>query len=115
MRGLAIVEMRVLQRVQDKSLYWEVKVRSAIRPRIKKIGIVEVEHGVNQSIKVGVLAAAMAEELCEQYHDMLDPAVIERAARGLYERTIADNPQVAGLGDELPRGSYVDNPRLSRK
>ena len=48
---------------------------------------------------MGVLAGAIAEELCEAYGDTLEPSAVARSAMEAYSELMAD-PRVFGMGDE---------------
>ena len=84
-------EIRLMQRL-DKSYYFELKVRSEKQPKVKSLGILEADDA--DTVKVGALAAAMAEELCEKYSDTLDPAFVARQAARAYVELGAENPTV---------------------
>lgn len=86
------VEVRYMQR-PDKTKFYQVLVRSSVNPTLKKIG--EFEQANARSEKktaqlIGVLAGAMAEELCEQYDDTIDPSNAARAAVEAYTEMMAD-------------------------
>jgi hypothetical protein len=99
----------------DRSVYLEIFVRSEIRPWLLKKGI--VEHGAVTQMKerqgIGTLAGAMAEELCEQYADSLEPSAVARAAMDCYDELVAENP-VLKLGDELPRDADPKYTRMAK-
>jgi len=64
-----------------------------------------MEQGhANERQKVGVLAGAIAEELCEAYSDTLEPSAVARAAMELHGELMAD-PRVFGMGDEPERSN----------
>ena len=92
------VQLSLFQR-PNNSLYWEVRVRCTLRP-VARLGFLEQYKATEQT--VGVLAGALAEELCERYHDTLDPSECDRIAREAYREIIADLPKPKP-GDELPR------------
>lgn len=98
------VEIRIMRR-PNKTLYFEVLVRSNIKPMLKNKGILEFERGINQRGTVGILAGALAEQLCERYGDTLDPSTVAATAERAYARLMAENPAVFGIGDELPRAA----------
>jgi hypothetical protein len=98
-----MVEVRLMQR-QDRSLYYEVLVRSRVRPDLKAKGIHEFGQDVEstEGQKLGLLAGALAEHLCLQYSDTLEPSNCARAAINAHRELMAENPHVR-MGDELPR------------
>jgi hypothetical protein len=106
-RDNGVVRVVAKQRTTDGSIYLEVWVRSAVRPRLSKMGI--MEHGEHSQVKerqvVGALAGAMAEQLCEQYRDTVEPSAVARAAMDAYDEMVEETP-VLKKGDELPR--YAD-------
>ncbi len=91
-----------LYRRQDDSLYWSVRVHSVIKSRVIRIGILEQGRQRREEQAVGILAAAIAEGLCEDYADTLDPSTIGRLAMEAYREVVAEQPAVC-LGSELPR------------
>jgi hypothetical protein len=96
-----MVEVRLMQR-QDHSLYFEVLVNSRVKtnPQMKMKGI--LEHPDTTKQKVGLLAGALAEELCERHGSDVDPSEAARYGMEAYRELLMDNPHVAP-GDELPR------------
>lgn len=76
-------------------------MRSVIHPRTKRIGIIEQGKRTTAQERqhVGVLAGAIAEELCEAYGDTLEPSAVARSAMEAYSELMAD-PRVFGMGDE---------------
>jgi len=99
------VEVRLIKRIQDGSLYWEVFVRSHKVPRLKWKGIVEWVR-TDQAKQIGVLAAALAEGLAEKYSDSkLDPDKVYRTAANLYAAVRVKGIELYGEGDELPRSA----------
>ena len=100
-----MVEVRLMQRT-DRTLYFEVLVNSNVRsvPQLKAKGI--HEHGQDETStegqKLGLLAGALAEGLCERYGDTLDPGACARAAIDAHRELMNENPHVR-MGDELPR------------
>lgn len=98
------VRINLMQRT-DKTLYYEVKVRSEIKPMVSKVGITEHSVGVRGNARrVVLLAAAMAEQLCEEYGDTLDPADVAREAAELMHQYSVENPHIF-FGDEAPRAA----------
>lgn len=89
---------------RDRTIYLQVDVRSEVRPYLLKRGI--VEHGEHSQAKeqqvVGALAGALAELLCSEYGDTIEPSGAARAAMEAYRELIAENP-ILQRGDELPR------------
>ena len=77
-----MVEVRLKQRA-DKTMYYEVLVSSQVRtnPQLKNKGILEFERGAEERTrqKLGMLAGALAEDLCEKYGDTLDPSDVANA------------------------------------
>lgn len=95
------VEIRLMQR-RNKSLYFEVRVRSEVKPRVKKVGIFEkMEDGKREAQKIAILAGAMAEELCEQYNDTLDPSNVAKAAVEAYREVLLEQKEFLA-GYEAP-------------
>lgn len=99
----------------DRSVYLEMEIRSEVRPNLLKKGI--LEHGGNTRAKerqlVGALAGAMAEELCEQYADTLEPSAVARTAMDCYDEMVSENP-VLQQGNELPRGAGPEHVRMAK-
>ena len=97
-----MVEVRLMQR-GNRSMYYEVLVSSAVKcdPQLKLKGIVEFTNG-REGQKVGWLAGAMAETLCERYSDALDPSECASAGAKAHAELMTENPHVS-MGDELPR------------
>jgi hypothetical protein len=85
----------------DRTLYYEVKVRSVVRPRLRTVGILEFGATPGQ---LGVLAGALAEGLCEKYHDTLEPSAAARTAEQLARELAEENPHVY-RGDAAPRAT----------
>jgi len=108
------VEVKAMRR-RDKSIYLEIFVRSEIRPNLLKKGI--VEHGVTSQAKecqgVGILAGAMAEELCNQFNDTLEPSAVAQGAMDCYTELVAENP-ILTPGEELPRDADGDYIRVAK-
>ncbi|KPJ90657.1 MAG: hypothetical protein AMS18_10285 [Gemmatimonas sp. SG8_17] len=102
------VEVRLMKRVQNGSYYFSVLVPSKVKPRLFKQGIVEFERR-DQAQVVGALAGALAEELCDQYNDKLDPSSCAHSAMDAYVELMAENPSIM-FGDELPRATdkFID-------
>lgn len=92
-----------LRQRSDRTLYWDVRVQSAVRPGLRKIGILEFKDATR--LHVQALAGALAEQLCLQYKDMLDPDQVAAAAGEAYDSWIKQELQPT-YGDELPR--YAD-------
>jgi len=107
------IDLRLMQR-QDKTLYFELRVRSRVNPRLKLLGIQEFESG-NQAQKIGILAGAMAEELCEGHQDTLEPSAAARAAMEAYKELMAENPHIR-MGYEEPREAdkHIHAARVAR-
>lgn len=95
----------------DRSIYWEVMVRSRLMPRLLKVGIIEFEKR-DQANKIMVLAGALAEELCEQYKDTLDPGSVARTARDCYRELLPEN-MILQPGFELPRDASLGAVRMA--
>ena len=104
------VGVRALQRT-DGSIYLEVGVRSVTRPSIRKWGIIEHrEHSPQaERQKVGVLAGALAELLCRDFRDTLEPSGAARAALEAYDEMVAETPSLQ-RGNELPRSADKNHP-----
>ena len=100
-----MVEVRLMQRT-DKSLYFEVLVSSNVRnmPQLKAKGIHEFGQDASstEGQKLGLLAGALAEGLCERYGDTLEPSNCARAAIEAHSDLMRENPHVR-MGDELSR------------
>ena len=61
-----------------------IKVFSVVKPDVHREGVINLPSRKNLDRKVAVLAGAIAEELCEQYGDPLDPGVIANLAVSAY-------------------------------
>lgn len=86
------VEVRYLQR-PNRTRFFQVLVRSHVKPHLKKIGELEdTTHGSEKKLaqKIGVLAGAMAEQLCEEYKDDVEPSNVARAAMEAFREMMAD-------------------------
>ena len=92
-------EIRLMRRV-DQSYYFELKVRSEVKPLVKALGILEAKEA--DAVKVAALAGALAEHLCEKYSDKLNPEFVARQAYTAYIELMSDTPS-AILGDIAPR------------
>lgn len=90
----------------DRSIYLEVGVRSVVRPEIRKWGI--VEHGEHSQQKerqlVATLAGCLAELLCENFHDTIEPSGAAAAALEAYDEMVSENVTLQ-RGNELPRAA----------
>jgi len=91
-------------------MYYEVLVRSVVKPMLKNKGIMEFERG-NQQGAIGILAGALAEEFCDRYGDTLQPEAAAAAAERAYDRLMAIlmgvKPPTPRLGDEAPRAADI--------
>ncbi len=78
-----------------------VDVYSVVRPGLIKRGVVELgKLGAERTRQqCGIVAAMMAEELCEQHNDNLDPSAIARAALQAFRELKAEN-QTIPWGDD---------------
>lgn len=92
------VELKLMQRT-DKTQYFEVWIRSCIKPRLRRGSI--VERDFNAEVKIEILAGAIAEEMCESFDDTLDPGEVARLARTAFLELNNENPRPL-LGDEAP-------------
>jgi hypothetical protein len=98
------VTLGLFQR-ENKTLYWELSVRSEVKPRVLKIGIMEFGGNTEKERQqLGVLGGALAEELCEQYNDTLEPSGVARATMEAHKELLAENPHIR-MGDEAPRAA----------
>lgn len=99
------VGVRALRRT-DGTIYLEVGVRSVVRPCIRKWGIIEHrEHSPQaERQKVGVLAGALAELLCRDFRDTIEPSGAARAALEAYDEMVAETV-ILQRGNELPRAA----------
>lgn len=97
-----MVEVRMMKRVDDGTYYLEVLVSSQtrVRPQLKNKGIVELKDA-NEQV-VGVLAGALAEQLCDRYNDTVEPSQAAKDAMEAYRELMAENP-VVRLGDDEAR------------
>jgi hypothetical protein len=75
-----------------------------VKPGVMRRGILEWERS-NQAQQVGILAGAIAEELCEHYSDTIDPSDCARAAMAAYTKVMAMDKVQFQLGDEAPRAA----------
>ena len=110
------VELKLLRR-PDKSLYWQIKVRSAEQTRRKLIGTVE-SGTKRERYKIGVCAAALAEQLHENktkaglilpirrkgQSESIDPGAVALAAERAYDKIKAQQG-APSMGNEPPRKS----------
>jgi len=96
------VQLSLFQR-PDSTKYWEVRVRSNIRLGVARLGFLPFP-ATPQSISI--LAGALAEELCEQYRDTLDPSEVARTAQECYREILLDLP-TPQPGDEQPNDRAV--------
>ena len=96
-----MIQLRLMQR-DDKTLYFEMKVRSEVKPTVKVMGILEAADAKPQTI--AALGGALAETLCEKYADTLDPSTVATAAVVTYRELISENPHIF-LGHEAPRAA----------
>lgn len=92
------VELKLMQRA-DKSQYFEVWVRSEVKPGLRQGTI--VDRNFQAETRIEIAAGAIAEQLCEQYHDTLDPGEVARAARKAFLELEHENPRPQ-LGNEAP-------------
>lgn len=94
------VRIRLCRR-PDGTHYWQISVRSIVRPTLLRNGIIEAAAANSQL--VGCLAGALAEELCERYNDKLDPSSVANTATQLFQQLQQRNPE-ARPGYEPPAG-----------
>lgn len=101
----ATVEVAVYMRT-DQSKYYQIKIRSAVKRGVCRLGILEIEGESMQKDRqrVGALAGAMTEELCEKYGDSLDPDDVARQAMSAHQELVMETPALL-WGDELPRAA----------
>ncbi len=85
---------------EDKTLYYEVKVGSEVKPLVKAVGI--LEYADADLKKITVLGGALAEHLCEKYGDTLDPDIVARAAHEAFRELRAEAHPTATPGDIEP-------------
>lgn len=99
----------------NRSVYLEVRVRSEAKPNLLKVGM--IEHGEHSQSKeaqlVGALAGALAEVLCEEYSDTIEPSAVARTAISAYQEMVAENPVLAH-GEELPLDASPAQVRMAR-
>lgn len=90
-----------MQRPADRSYYLEIRVRSVVKPRVIRIGVVDYksEHLVR---RVALVAGAIAEELNEAYGDRIEPSAAAHTAVQLFHELM--RVPVVEEGDE-PVGS----------
>ena len=109
------VRITAKRRDADSSIYFEVWVGSAVRPGLNKVDI--IEQGQHSQVKerqtVGALAGALAELLCAEYRDTLEPSAVARAAMEVYDELVNEN-QVLQRGNELPRNADRNFLRLAK-
>jgi hypothetical protein len=91
-----------MQRRVDRTYYYEVRVRSIVRPNLIRIGIVNQrdEH------LIAAVAGAIAEELNERYGDMIEPSAVARTAQSLFHDlmqfpTVEEGDEPAGSASHL--------------
>lgn len=92
------VELKLMQRT-DKTQYFEVWVRSEIKPSLRR-GTV-VERDFRAETKIEICAGAIAEEMCEAFDDTLDPGEVARQAKLAFLELNNENPRPV-LGSEAP-------------
>lgn len=97
-----LVELRLYRR-KNGSRYYIVAVRSEKNPVLKKLGM--LEHGMysNERGALGILAGALAEQLCAEYADTLNPSDAARAAERAYVRLMNAQRIKIDPGEEPPR------------
>jgi hypothetical protein len=95
------IKVRLMQRRADSSYYFEVRVRSVVKPNLIRIGIVEYREDARIPQKIAALAGALAEELDERYHDTIEPSAAAATALECYRELMA-KPYV-NEGTEPPR------------
>lgn len=103
-----MVELRLMQRPNDKSLYYEVLVASEVMAarglKLKGIQEFEKEPAEITRQRLGLLAGALAEELCARYSDTLEPSACAKAIMESHRELMAEHPHV-NWGDEAPRAA----------
>lgn len=100
------VEIKVMQRT-DRTLYYEIEVRSVTKPQSLFQGILEVGKNTNEEKAVMILAGAMAEEIAARLGDnQIDPGKIASTAGICYRELHQENPHILA-GNEMPR--YADS------
>ena len=102
-----LIELRVMKRmkgIKGGTYYLELRVRSRVRPGLKKLGIVELSNQPSRDIKrqIAFCAATMAEELGTQYGDNLDPSAVAGVALEAFDELMSENPTIQ-WGDEPER------------
>jgi hypothetical protein len=91
------VEIKLMQR-KNGTQYFEVWVRSAIRPELRRGSI--VERDFRAKAQIPILAGAIAEGLAESFQDpKLDPSDVAQAAAEAYHELELESPDPK-LGDE---------------
>lgn len=91
------VELNLMQR-PNGTQYFEVWVRSSIKPELRRGSIIERDFRASTAIEI--LAGALAEDLAESYNDSaLDPSEVARFAREAWRELDAENP-IPALGTE---------------
>lgn len=95
-----MITLELFQR-EDNTLYWEVGVRSEVKPTVIKIGMLEFGNS-NEQQKLGILAGAVAEQLCEEYQDTVEPSAVAHTAMEVYQELMAENPHIR-TGTEVSR------------
>lgn len=99
-----------LHRRPNKTQYYKVRVYSKVKPNSAFEGIEEWEPE-DQAQRIGVLAGALAEELCVRFQDTIDPSDCAHAGVRAYRRlraqiekaTNRDVERAVQPGTELPR------------
>lgn len=78
---------------------------------LKLIGIMEAGTGDKmERAKVGVLAGALAEDLCKRFKDKIDPSAAARAAEEAHRELVAE--MTALPGEEAPREKTFQHGRF---
>ena len=92
------VELTYMKRLGTSEYYFEVWVRSAVRPDVKQGSIVDRSHHERRDI--AVVAAALAVNLMDQYGEgQQDPDRAASAAMNAYDTMTTLNP-IPKVGDE---------------
>lgn len=68
----------------------EVEVHSRIKPDLHRVGRIRLDHGEQRMARyVGATAGSIAEDLCSDYGDTLDPGEIAGLAMEAFRECMA--------------------------
>ena len=84
------VRVRLVQDTETLEKSVEVEVHSRIKPDLHRVGRIPLEHGEQRTARhVGATAGSIAEDLCRDYGDTLDPSEIAGLAMEAFRECMA--------------------------